>query len=104
MRVAERVTPVAAVLAALATVACCLPLTFLGSASLAAISVWAGPYRIWLIGIALLFLVAGFLQLYRRRGQCRPGSRLSVALFWISVVIVLMIVFLPQLIANWLAG
>jgi biotin transporter BioY len=104
MRIAERATPVAAVLAALTSLACCLPLTFLGSAWLAGISAWAGPYRPWLIGFAVALLVVGSVQLYRRRGQCERRSRLSVALFWASVLIVLILVFFPQLVATWLAG
>jgi len=39
MRVAERVTPVAAVIAAQSTLACCLPFAFLGALGLAGASV-----------------------------------------------------------------
>lgn len=104
MKVAERATPVAAVLAALAALACCLPLSFLGSAWLVAIAAWAGPYRVWFIGLAAALLVLGFVQLYRRRDQCNRRSRLSIVLFWTSVAFVVLLVFFPQLIAGWLAG
>jgi hypothetical protein len=40
MRVAERTTPVAAVIAALSTLACCLPFGFLGALGFAGASVW----------------------------------------------------------------
>lgn len=38
MRVAERTTPIAALIAALSTLACCLPFTFLGALGLAGAS------------------------------------------------------------------
>jgi mercuric ion transport protein len=104
MRVAERTTPIAAAVAALTTLACCLPLSFLGVAGLAAIGSWAGPYRPWFLGLAVVLLVVGFVQIYRGRKQCKKRSSFSVALFWTSVVIVLLILFFPQVIASLLAG
>jgi cytochrome bd-type quinol oxidase subunit 2 len=104
MRVAERATPVAAVLAALTTLACCLPLSFVGAAGLASVSAWAGPYHGWLLALAAVLLVAGFVQIYRRRNQCRKRSRVSVGLFWASAAIVVLITFFPQVIASLLAG
>lgn len=100
----ERATPLAAMAAALTTLACCLPLSFLGLAGLAAALSWAGSYRGWFLGLAFGLLVIGFGQIYRGRGQRRRRSRLSVALFWTSAVIVLLVVFLPQVIASLLAG
>ena len=41
MRIAERATSIAAVVAALSTLACCLPFGFLGAVGLAGLSVWA---------------------------------------------------------------
>ena len=104
MRVAERATPVAAVLAALTTLACCLPLSLVGAAGLVSVAGWAGPYRTWFLLVATAFLIVGFVQIYRRRNQCERRSRVSVVLLWISVVIVLLIALFPQLIANLLAG
>ena len=63
MRVAERATPVAAVIVALSTLACCLPLGFLGAMGLASLSVWAQSFRNWFIGGAGLLLVVGFVSL-----------------------------------------
>jgi hypothetical protein len=80
MRVAERATPVAAVIAALSTLACCLPFGFLGAVGLAGLSVWARSYAAWFLALAVVLLVLGFVQLYRGRGSavwiiwaaCRP--------------------------------
>lgn len=104
MRVMERTTPVAAVVAALTTLACCLPLSFLGAAGLAGAIGWTGSYRGWFLGLAGALLVIGFVQIYRGRNQCGKRSRVSVALFWISVVTVLLLIFFPQVIASLLAG
>jgi cytochrome bd-type quinol oxidase subunit 2 len=104
MRVAERATPVAAVIAALSTLACCLPFGFLGAMGLAGLSVWAQSFRNWFIGGAAILLVVGFVQLYRGRNQCKKRSPVSIALFWVAVAIVLLIVLFPQVIASLVAG
>jgi hypothetical protein len=104
MKVAERATPVAAVIAALSTLACCLPFGFVGAMGLASLSVWAQSFRNWLIGGAALLLVVGFVQLYRGRNQCTKRSAVSIALFWCAVVMVLLIVLFPQVIASLVAG
>lgn len=104
MKVAERVTPVAAVIAALSTLACCLPFGFLGAMGLAGISLWAQNARPWLMGGALALLGLGFVQLFRGGQRCRKRSLISVALFWVAVAIVLLIVLFPQVIASLFAG
>jgi len=103
MRAAERATPIAAVIAALSTLACCVPFGFLGAIGLAGISVRLQAARPWLLGGALVFLVLGFLQLYRRN-RCDKRSPFSVVLFWVAVAVVLLIVLFPQIIASLLAG
>ena len=104
MRVAERATPIAAVIAALSTLACCLPFGFLGAMGLAGLSLWARSYGGWPLALAAILLIVGFVQLYHRRNQCKKRSGLSVVLFWIAAAIVLVIVLFPQIIANLVAG
>ena len=103
MKVLERTTPVAAVAGALTSRACCLPLSFLG-AGLAGALAWTGSYRVWFLALAAVFLIIGFVQIYRGRNQCKKRSAVSVVLFWTSVVLVVVIVFFPQVIASLLAG
>jgi len=67
MRVAERATPLAAVIAALSTLACCLPFGFLGAIGLAGASVRLQAARPWLLVSAVALLAVGFVQLYRGR-------------------------------------
>jgi hypothetical protein len=103
MRAAERATPVAAVIAALSTLSCCLPLTFLGALGLAGVSVTLQSLRPWLLVSAIVLLGIGFIQLYLRRNQCQKRSPLSIALFWGAALIVLLVIFFPQVIASLLA-
>ena len=87
MKVAEKATPVAAVFAALATLACCMPLGLLGA-----------------VGLAWILLIIGAVQIYRGRRSCRTKSRGSVITFWVALALVLFIFLFPQVIANVLAG
>jgi len=104
MRIAERATPLAAVIAALSTLACCLPLGFVGAMGLAGLSVWAQSFRVWFLGLAVVLLLVGFVQLYRGQSQCRKRSPLSIAMLWVATAIVLVIILFPQMIASLLAG
>ena len=105
MKAVERRAPMAAILAALSALACCLPFGLVGALGLAGVSVWIAPLRPWLLGFSVLLLVMAFWQIYRRGNQCNVRrSRFSLALFWLAVAIVLLVTVFPQLIANWLAG
>jgi hypothetical protein len=104
MKVIERATPVAAVLAALATMSCCLPFGFLTALGLAGASVRLQAARPWLIGGACVLMCVGCVQLYRGRNQCKKRSPVSIALFWIAAVVVLLIILFPQVIASLIAG
>ncbi len=103
MRVAERATPVVAVIAALTTLSCCLPLTFL-ALGLAGASVRLQSLRPWFLVSAAILFGVGFIQVYVRRTQCRKRSPLSIALFWGAALIVLLVILFPQVIASLLAG
>jgi cytochrome bd-type quinol oxidase subunit 2 len=100
----ERATPVAAVIAALSTMACCLPFGFLGAIGLAGASVRLQAARPWLLVGAFGLLVVSFLQLYRARNQCKKRSALSITLFWVAAAVVFLIVLYPQVIASLVAG
>lgn len=104
MRFAEREAPVAAVIAALSTLACCLPFGFLGAVGLTGLSIWARSYAGWFLAFAAALLILGFVQLYRGRNQCRKRSTVSIVLFWVAAVIVVLIILFPQVIASLVAG
>jgi uncharacterized membrane protein len=103
MRVAEKATPVAAVIAALSTIACCLPFGFLGAVGLAGASVWVQQFHGWLLGLAAVFLMVGFWQLYGTPRTCKRRSPVSIAMLWLAVVVVLAVILFPQIIASAIA-
>jgi len=104
MRGLEKGVPAAAVVAALSTLACCVPLGFLGAAGLASMSVWVQPLRPWLLGASVALLCLGFVQLYFRKSACARRSKLSLVLFWVAVAVVVLVTLFPQLIASVFAG
>jgi hypothetical protein len=103
MNVSEKSAPAAAIVAALSTLACCVPLGFFGAAGLASISVWAEHYRSWLLLASVVFLCIGSVQLYFRK-LCVKRSTASLVLFWTAVVVVILVILFPQLIASLIAG
>ena len=60
----------AAVLASLLTLGCCLPLAFLGALGIAGASVFLAGARPWLLGLSIILLGLGFFQVYRGM-RCR---------------------------------
>jgi len=104
VRVMERATPVAAVLAAFSSVACCLPFALIGAAGFLGIGARLQVLRPWLLAASGVLLVVGFFQLYLRRNHCQRRSRVSVAVFWIAMAIVLLLILFPQIVASILAG
>jgi cytochrome bd-type quinol oxidase subunit 2 len=102
MNVSDKGAPAAAIVAALSTLACCLPLGFLSALGLASISLWARQYSRWLLVASIAFLCIGSVQLYFRK-SCTKRSTASLVLFWIAVVIVILIAVFPQLIASLIA-
>lgn len=105
MKVLERSASAAAVVAAISALVCCLPFGLVGALGFASVGAWVAPLRPWLLGAAVVLLLIGFWELYYRRNQCdAKRSRVSVALFWFGVIVVILVTIFPQLIANWIAG
>lgn len=104
MRHSERIAPVAAVVSALSTLLCCLPLGFVTAAGAASLGVASTTLRPWLLGLSAILLAFGFWQLYSARRACRRSSPLSLAVFWLSVVAIAGGLLFPQTLASILAG
>jgi len=104
MKVLEKGAPAAAIVAALSTLACCVPLGFLGAAGLASMSVWVQPLRPWLLGASVARLFLGCVQLYVRKSACVRRSTVSLVLFWLAVAVVVLVILFPQVIASVIAG
>jgi len=103
MNVSEKGAPAAAIVAALSTLACCLPLGFLGAVGLASLSLWARQYNRWLLLASIAFLCIGSVQLYFKK-SCKKRSMASLVLFWTAAVVVILVALFPQLIATLIAG
>ena len=104
MRITERVTPIAAAVSALASLACCLPLGIAGAVGALGLSVALEALRPWLIGIAVILLSVGLVQLYRGQRKCQRRSPFSLILFGLSATVVLAIMIFPQKVAEFLAA
>ena len=103
MRLSEKGAPAAAIVAALSTLVCCVPLGLLGAVGLAGISVWAQKYKLWLLVASIVFLCVGLIQLYFRK-SCVKRSTASLVLFWTAVIVVVLVTLFPQVVASLIAG
>lgn len=102
MKHSEKVAPVAAVISAVLSVTCCLPLGIPAAIGLAGFGMLAGHLAPWLIGLSLILLGIGLVQLYRRR-ECQRHNSISVMVFCIAAVIVLGLAMFPQFVASIVA-
>jgi 1,4-dihydroxy-2-naphthoate octaprenyltransferase len=92
-----------AMVTSLATLACCLPLPFLGAAGMAGASVFLVGARPWLLGMSVVLLVAGFFQVYRGM-RCRTRqSKTAIALLGLATMVIVLLLLFPQAIASILA-
>jgi hypothetical protein len=103
MRVTERLSPVAAAMSALGTLACCLPFGIAGAVGALGLSIVLEALRPWLMGLAVVLLAISGFQMYRSGRSCRRRSRLSLALFGLSAAIVLGVILFPQALAELMA-
>src|SRR5262249_1911748 len=67
MKHSEKVAPVAAVISAVLSVTCCLPLGIPVAIGLAGFGVLMAQLRPWFMALSLALLAVGLVQLYRRR-------------------------------------
>jgi hypothetical protein len=104
MRVNERFAPIAAVVSALGTIACCLPLGIAGAVGALGLSVVLETLRPWLLGFAFVLLMVGLFQLYKGRKSCQRRSALSMVLFTLCTIIVVAVLMFPQQVAGWMAA
>ncbi len=103
MKNAERITPVAAIVSAVLSMACCLPFALPLAFGVAGLSVVLDTLRPWLLGGSLALLVLGFFQLSRKRA-CGRRSKGSLILLGVATLVVLSFALLPQVVATILSG
>lgn len=102
MKYVERVTPIAAVTSALATLLCCLPIGFAAAAATASVAAVVGQLRPWFLGASVVLVAIGFVQVYRRK-SCERRNPATLAILWISAAIVVVVILFPQAIAGVVA-
>jgi len=103
MKLSTKIMPVAAAVAALSTLACCLPLSLSAAVGVATLGVLLEPYRTGLIAISITFLAIGVFQLYRFKRTCRKNSVSDIVVVVLSGIIVVGLSLFPQAIAVLLA-
>lgn len=104
IRTSTVLAPSAAVLSALATLACCLPWgigTALGALGLSVIFV---KFQVWLLLISVLLLLLGLLQVLRKEPSCTKRSRVEITLLSMAAAVVFAVVLFPQWVAGLLVG
>ena len=100
MKNREVVAPIAAVVTALTTLICCLPLGFATAAATASLSVIVSRYQLGLLATSAALLFVGVLELRRAYRTCATHRRASTIVFCISATIVVLVILFPQTIAG----
>lgn len=103
VRALTTIAPVAAVMSALATVACCLPWGIGAALGALGLSVFLARFQIEFIAVSVILLGFGLFQMLRLRRSCRRSSRVEIALWWIATAVVLAVVLFPEWVAGLLA-
>ena len=103
MRHTEKVTPVAAAIMALTTLACCLPVGFAAAAATASVATVVASYRTWFLAVSVALLALGVVQLIVARRRCRTRATGSIAVLVASAVVVVLVLFFPQVVAGLMA-
>jgi hypothetical protein len=81
MKHGEKITPVAAALAAITTVACCLPMGFTAAILSATLAAAIAAYQSWFLGASIVLLVIGAWQYVHSRRSCsKPRTAATVIL------------------------
>ena len=92
-----------AIASSLATIGCCVPLSFAAALRAADASAFLQTFRSWFLGFSVVLIGIGFWQ-QRRAKQCAvKRSYLSTMLLWTAVVVVVGMILFPQEIAGFIA-
>ena len=104
MRFTEQLTPVTAALAALAAMACCIPLGLAGAAGVLVLGEMFTTLQPWFLGAAGVLLTIGAVQCLRGQRSCRRrASAFSLVVLGLSAAVVVGVLVFPQFVAGWIA-
>lgn len=93
-----------AMMAAFATITCCLPLGFAGAVGIGLASAFFAALRPWLLGLAIVLIGLGFWQQHRAKQCAVRGRWIGNVLLWTALVVVLGMILFPQQIAGLIAN
>lgn len=93
----------AAIVSAVATMSCCLPIAFAGALGAGAASAFATTLRPWLLGLSIILLGFGFWQQHGATQCAVRGRLIGKVLLWAAVVVVLAMILFPQEISAVIA-
>lgn len=98
------IASIAALGSVIAASSCCLPLLpFLFAAGTASASVLVAQFRPYLLVLSVLLVAFGFYKSWwAKQCNCKPGA-ISTFLLWFSAIVVVVMIFFPQVIANLVA-
>ncbi|HSA94233.1 MAG TPA: hypothetical protein VLE48_14565 [Terriglobales bacterium] len=97
-----------ALVSALLTLGCCVPVGLLGAAGAAGAAIFLGKARPWLLGLSGVFLIFGFLQVFGgARCGLKPSKANLVPLFLATAIVAVVLLFpqvVAQVLADWASG
>lgn len=102
IRATSALTPIAAVMSALAALACCLPWGLAAAVGALGLSTFFTRFQAEFLVLAFVLLAVGLFQILRRGRSCRRRSRIEIALWTVAAAIVLVIALFPQWVASLL--
>lgn len=92
-----------AILSSVATISCCLPLSFVAALGAGTASAFFTTLRPWLLGLSVALLGLGFWQQHHAKQCDVRGRRVGNVLLWVAAVVVLAMILFPQEIAALIA-
>ncbi len=92
-----------AIMAAVATITCCLPLGFAGALGVGLASAFFNTLRPWLLGVSVALIGFGFWQQHRAKQCSVRGRWIGTVMLWTAVVVVAGMILFPQQIAGVIA-
>jgi hypothetical protein len=103
MKHVEKAAPIAAALTSLTTLVCCIPLGFATGAAMASLGMVVATYQRWFLGVSVVLLVVGIVQLQRMQRTCATRPYASIVVLILSAFIVSLVVLFPQVVAEIVA-
>jgi hypothetical protein len=103
MKNSEQVTPVAAAVTALSTLLCCVPTSFAAAVATTSAGMFVADHQGWFLAASGLLIAIGLFQLRRATACSTRTKRSSAIVLAISAVIVVAVIFFPQVVAGLMA-